>query len=445
MRDIFILAVVLGSAPICLFRPYLGILMWTLISYLSPHRFTWGVAYHFPVAEVIAVPTLVGLVFTRKMNRQVMMRETLLALLLWIWFGVTLLYASHQPLFAAHIAEGTTQLVRVSKILLMTVATVLLVTSKKELKYLYLVTSFSFGLLAIKGALFGMRTGGESRVWGPPDTFIADNNDMALALNMSLPIFFFLAQEEENRLLRILLRIMFVCGIFCVILTYSRGGLLGLGVVLTMLAIKSHRKLIAGSLLTICVLLVLSFAPAKWMTRMQALVSGQLDSSAMVRIGVWKFGLSIARAYPITGGGLGTYEDPELFERLSPEPLPGGHLYTGPHSIYFQVLGEQGYVGLALFLLLLASCIFSLRGLRRRARGLPAYSWMINYSHMLEVSLVAYMVSGAFLGRAYFDFFYLIIACVAVSKIIYKRDVALAAWEREASPAVTPEEELVRP
>src|SRR5713226_3714472 len=202
MRDYIILAIILGSLPICLFWPYFGVLMWTWIAYFNPHRFTWGIAYHFPVAEVIAIPTLAGLVITRKFNHRILYRETLLLGLLWVWFAITLLYASHVPLFAGHITEGTAQFVRVSKILLMTVATILLVTSKKELKYLYLVTSFSFGLLALKGALFGLRTGGQSRVWGPPDSFIGDNNDMALSLNMSLPMLFFMAQDEENRLLR---------------------------------------------------------------------------------------------------------------------------------------------------------------------------------------------------------------------------------------------------
>src|SRR5258708_33931808 len=91
-----------------------------------------------------------------------------------------------------------------------------------------MVTALSFGALAIKGAIFGIRTGGESGVWGPPDSFIADNNSFALAVNMSLPMLFFLARDENRRAYRWLLHLAFACGVLSVVLTYSRGGLLGL-------------------------------------------------------------------------------------------------------------------------------------------------------------------------------------------------------------------------
>jgi putative inorganic carbon (HCO3(-)) transporter len=74
MRDFIVLAIVLGSAPICLFRPYYGVLLWVWIAYFNPHRFTWSYAYDFPVAMVIAVPTLMGLFFAKEMNRKIMFR-----------------------------------------------------------------------------------------------------------------------------------------------------------------------------------------------------------------------------------------------------------------------------------------------------------------------------------------------------------------------------------
>ena len=75
----------------------------------------------------------------------------------------------------------------------------LLVTSKERLRYLFLLTAACLGILAVKGAIWGILTGGALRVYGTQRSFLADNNDFALALNMTLPISFFLARQETNR------------------------------------------------------------------------------------------------------------------------------------------------------------------------------------------------------------------------------------------------------
>ena len=76
MRDYLVVGIVLSAAPACLFNPFFGVLMWTWIAYMNPHRFTFGFAYNFPVALVIAIPTLVGLLFTseRKSSRRFIRR-----------------------------------------------------------------------------------------------------------------------------------------------------------------------------------------------------------------------------------------------------------------------------------------------------------------------------------------------------------------------------------
>jgi len=427
VRDYAILGIILGSVPICFLSPYFGTLMWYWIAYFSPHRYGWGIAYAFPVAQVVALPTLAGLALNyRKLNRHVFVRETLILLLLWIWFAITLIHAMNTPAFAGHVADARFQMERVSKVLIFTFVAILAVTSREKLRLLSMLTAFSFGVLAIKGTLFGLRTGGTSRVWGPPDSFIADNNDMALALNMSLPLLFFLAREEKNRTLRIALHVGLVCAIIAVLLTYSRGGLLGLAAVLGYIAIKSRQKVAAGVLITVGVFLAFTLAPPQWMERMSTLVSGSMDDTAKQRVITWSFGWRLAQEYPLTGGAFEAFPDEELFQRYSPEPLPGGtYRSASPHSIYFQVLGEHGFVGLGLFAMLLFGALSSLRKLRRWGRKIPTLSWMTNYSDMFTGSILAYMVSGAFLGRAYFDFFYQLVASVIIMKIIWRREVQL--------------------
>jgi probable O-glycosylation ligase (exosortase A-associated) len=313
----------------------------------------------------------------------------------------------------------------------MTFVLILIVTSKKRLEVLFIVTALCFGALAIKGTLFGVRTEGGFRVWGPPDSFVYDNNDLGLALNMTLPMMYFLARETSSKRLRRVLWICFFSSVLAVILTYSRGALLGLAVVLGIICMRSNRKFIAGALLIVFVCFVLAFAPPAWMDRMGNFAHGELDESAQGRLHAWQFAFELAFRYPITGGGFETFT-PELERRFTPQ-----FAFAGPHSIYFQTLGEQGFVGLAIFLFLLAGCFFSLWRIRRQVRGQPSLSWIANYSMMLETCLLGYVVSGAFLPRAYFDLWFQLAAATALLKILYRQELASLAGEPLASPAET--------
>jgi putative inorganic carbon (HCO3(-)) transporter len=427
MRDLLLLVIILGSVPISFVEPFYGVLVWTWIAYFNPHRYTFSYMYNFPVAAVIAAPTLFGMVFSKKINRDFMVRETVLLGVLWTWFVITYVNATHVPLFQGHIPDAKAELIRVSKILLMTVVMILVVNTRERLKYVFFVTAFSFVPLVFKGALFGFRTGGESRVWGPPESFLADNNGFALAVNMSLPILFYFGRIEQNRILRRILNISFACGILTVILTYSRGGLLGLIAVLLVIAFKSRFRVLSGFLVVILGFTVLTFAPQKWMERMGTLTggTGNIDSSAKQRLVSWGTTWNFVMDYPIMGGSFRSLPNVDLFQRYQSEPLPGGFLSSGPHSIYFQTLGEQGFVGLGLYLLLIASSIFSLRHLRRGARILPSTKWVMTYTDIIEASMAGFLVSGAFLGLADFDLFFQLIACTIILKILWRREVAI--------------------
>jgi probable O-glycosylation ligase (exosortase A-associated) len=443
LRDYLIVGFIVGCAPFCIFYPYLGVLLSSWIAYFNPHQFAWGFANTFPVAQVVVIPTIIGTPFAKDINRRIFTRETLLLLVFWAWVCLTMVNTHFEPLFADHIELGTFRLIEFSKIMVLTLLTIFLVTSQKKLKNLLMVTAFSLGLIALKGTIFGILTGGQFRVWGPPRSFIADNNDFGLALNMVIPMLFFLGRDEQNKKLKILFKITFVCSVVAVLLTYSRGAMLGMTAVMAMLVLKSRYKAISALIIVVIAFLVISFAPGAWMARMGALADGQLDQSAHQRLTSWSFAWSLAKNYPITGGGFECFT-PNLFAMYSPtDPQTGlfGHTSSGPHSIYFQVLGEQGFVGLAIFLGLLASCLLSARRLRKQAARFPAVAWVASYSQMVELGILAYMVSGAFLGRAYFDLYFQIVAVLIILKLVCTRDLR-AAMAAARKPATEREPEL---
>lgn len=418
MRDFIVLAIILGSVPVCFFNPYFGVLMWYWVTYFNPHRFTWGMAYNFPVAAMIAAPTLVGTLFAKKSLRSLAVRESILLLALWFWYSFTYMYAQGVPLFAGNMLDANYEIGHISKILLFTIVMILLVNTKERLRGVVLVTAGSLGLLAVKGALFGLRTSGESRVWGPTDSFLSDNNAFGLALNMCLPLLFFLAGQEKRKWLRISIWITFASTILVILLTYSRGALLGLGVVLLALILKSRHKVVGSFVMVFVAFLVLSFAPGAWMDRMSGFLKGDLDSSAQQRLVSWGTAWNFSHDYPITGGSFDVLPNVDVFQRYQPRPLPLGFLSSGPHSIYFQLLADQGFPGLGLFLLLIVSCYWSLWRTRVKARALESTTYLIPYTQMVEVSILGFMVSGAFLGFVYLDVIYEMIGLVVVVKVL---------------------------
>ncbi len=423
MRDVILFIIIAISIPISFFRPYFGILIWTWIAFFNPHRFTWGFMYNSPLAAAVAAPTLLGCLFTSKLNRNILKLETLVLAGLWAWFAITFLHALQVPLFQEHLADAKLELLRVSKILLMTFVMILLVNSYRKFKYLVVVTAACFGVLAMRGTIFGLRTGGESRVFGPHDSFLTDNNAFALAINMALPMFLFLARDEKRRSYRWLLYLAFVFGVISVVLTYSRGGLLGLVAVLLAITLKSNYKLVSSFFVALACVGVFAFAPPQWMDRMTGLARGEVDRSGHQRLVSWGTSWNFAMDYPITGGSFNALPNVQLFQRYQPEPLPGGFLSSGPHSIYFQMLEEQGFVGLTLYLFLVGSCWASLLSLRRRSGRSPLSQWIVPYTHMIEVSLLGFLVSGAFLGFANFDLFYQLVAMVIILKVIYEKEM----------------------
>jgi putative inorganic carbon (HCO3(-)) transporter len=417
MRDVIILGLVFATLPFCFVRPFFGILMWQLVSLLNPHRFSYGAAYTFPVAEAIAIPTLLGFVLFNHNYKALFTREIAIILCLWGWFTFTSYHNSQMPLFSDFAALTWYRWRFVSKILLMTLVTVAVVNTRERFRWYLLVTAAALGILVLKAVPFMILTGGSFRLYGPPGSMLADNNDFGLGLNMTLPVFFFLSTLETKPWLRLLLRFVFLATIPAVLFTYSRGAMLGLCFVLFLMMLRAPYKVFFVPAIASMVILVVLFAPEQWQRRMDLRRDGALiDDSALSRVNAWTYCYRLSQDYPLTGGGFEAFTQP-LFDRYAPNARD----VHGPHSIYFGVLAEHGYPGLACYLLLIGSCLFSLFRIRSQARILGDNA-LGTYALMVQFSLLAFLVSGAFLGRAYFDYYFSFVGCVPMLKLLARTE-----------------------
>jgi len=255
-----------------------------------------------------------------------------------------------------------------------------------------------------------LMTGGGYRVWGPPGSFIAGNNELAAALLMVTPFFFFLAKSVTRRWLQYALYGGATLIMISVMFSYSRGAFLAMAVTALYLWWHSRRKGALAALALVGILGALPFVPEQWFARMDTIQTYQEDESAMQRINSWTHAFNIAKDR-ITGAGYSAWTK-QLYAIYAPDPTQ----VFDAHSIYFQMMGEHGFIGLGLFLLLFFLGWSKAGALRRKHQHNPEMRWAVRLMAMSQVSLVAYASGGAFLGLGFFDLPYHILTFVVITE-----------------------------
>lgn len=427
MRDVLVTMSVLGLLPFCLFRPWVGVLVWSWLAYMNPHRLTWGFAHDFPFSQYVALATLLGFVFTNARKSFLFSREILVLGAMWIWFFLTSTAAMYPE-------DAWNKFGIVSKILLMALLVVPLFQDRQKLRILLVVIAVSAGFYGVKGGLFALGTGGQYMVLGPPDSFFESNTETALILNMTLPLLLYLGREETRRWARWAFRAGFVLTMVAVPFTYSRGGVIGLAVVLAVLFVKARRRVLLAPVVIAGLVAFTMVAPAQWMNRMETLEHYQEDGSANLRMMSWQVALGIVRDRPVFGGGFRALQHRSTYDIYMPEyPREFGH---DAHSIYFNLIGEHGWIGLGLFGVLVCMTFLKLYNLRRLARGNPSIAWAANYAHMLQACIATYLTTGAFLSVAYFDMAYQVFILVPVIHAVALQELGAEQARTAASVPV---------
>lgn len=412
MRDILVALIIFGTIPFILTRPYIGLLVWSWIGYMNPHRLTFGFAYSFPWVMLIAIVTLLSLAISKERKRIPMSSFTILLFLFLAWCTVTTMYAV-QP------ASAIEKLEEFAKVLVMVFVTLMVVNTRERMHWLVWVIVVSLGFYGLKGGVFTLTHGGSSHALGPPGSFISDNNAFAMALCMTLPLMRYLQLHSARKWVRIGLGITMVLTGITVLGTYSRGGLVGLVIVGAALLLKGRGRIALAATLIIVGLTAYHFMPAQWTERMGTLNDASQTDSGQTRLQSWEFATNLALHHPLVGGGFDAYQNAGTWEQYAPKNA----VQRAVHSIYFRVLGEQGFPGLFLFTALLATSYLSCRRVRKKTRDLPEQRWAFDLASMLQVSMVAFMAAGAFLPMTYFDLTYQLMAVCVLLELYVRREV----------------------
>ena len=384
---------------------------------MNPHRLGWGFATNFPFAMIVGAVTLTGLFLTSDRKSVPWNGVTLIWAAFLIWMSVSTMFAIYPDL-------AFEQWEKVAKIQTMVLVTMMLIRDRERIEGLIWIIVISLGFYSVKGGLFAIRTGGQYKVWGPKGSFIEDNNQLALAIIMVIPLMWYLSQVVANKWLRYGLRVAIGLSALSAFASYSRGAFLAIGAIAGYMLLKSRSKLPLIMLTLALVPAGLVFMPDQWSERMSGISDYEADTSAMGRIYVWRLATQVALDSPLVGAGFGAFERRGLHKQYqevvtgsSDNSRHGGHfIATNPHSIYFLVLGEHGFIGVFLFVVLLITSFVMAGRIKKLTRDREDLQWAGLLGTAVQTSIIGYAVGGAFLGLSYFDLYYHLIALIVVTR-----------------------------
>ena len=412
MRSLLFVLDMLCLLPIAMARPFVGVLLWDWIAFMNPHRVVWGFGVDWPWGWATFVVTIAGWAFSRE-KKQIAVNPTTVLMGLFI-LGITM----NMPFALSPWAAEYQGWLRVLKMFTFFILTASLLTDKRRIDALIWMIVISIGFWIFYQGGASVITLGGHKAFGPPDSMITDNNIFAAAILVVLPLINYLRLQARHKLVRVVLLLTMGLTLLTVLASYSRGAFLGIFAVSVVLWWRSRSKLAGLIVLGTALGAAVMFMPADWVARMHTIDHYQHDNSAESRLQIWNIAWHLALHHPLTGVGFhGT-----LFHRVVDTVFPGG-ITIAIHSIWFQALGEQGFVVFFIWLAITLVGAWNTQRIVRLTRGRPELAWAWDLARMVQVSIVAYTVTGTFLPIAYWDIYFTVLVAVQMAHVLVVRQL----------------------
>ena len=420
MRAIFLLVLFASILIRTIGAPQAGVLGWTWLTLMQPQRLVWGFFETFQFNMILALVTLLSWFFSREPKRPPLN----FAIFLWLSF---MAFITLTTIFALSPDAAWGRWDKTFKVMALGIFVATIMTNQLRIHALIWVIVLSLGYYGVKGGAFTLMTGAAGRVTGPESTGLGDNNNLALALCVLMPLINYLRLQSGHWLVRLGAAGAMGLNALAILGTYSRGGLIGLAITGGYLWWKSRQKVIIAFLAIIMAIPAIQIMPKDWTDRMQTIQTADQDASFQGRLAAWQFAINIAVARPLTGAGFNGSEDPAVFQHYNPGSVVV-RWGLAAHSLYFQLLGDHGFIGLGLYLGLVGITWIYAGRTRRRARSDPTLAWAADLGVMIQVALVSFMVVGAALSMAYYDMIFLLISIsIALHELVIRTQLLPAA------------------
>ena len=443
MRDILLFLtyrtyMVLGlSAPFVFGLGY----VWTDI--LLPQHVAYSIMRSFPIAMIMGAATVAMYLIV---DRRSPPRPTLgwvLLLLFAAWVTLTTTWA-----VAPDEAWGKWNWA--VKTVLFAAFLPFLFRSRVQLEALILTFLFSLSGHLIATGLKAVVTGGGygKKIGLIPDMLgIGETSFLSMVSAVAIPLILFLKRHSliipRFRHTALGYNAIAAVAVLTALGTFARTGLIALGVLACLLWIQSKRKVLVGLGLLMTGGIAALVMSQAWFDRMSTITNPNGESSAGQRLDIWKWTWSYVADHPL-GGGFNAYV---ISSFVRHEADGTEYTVTGRafHSLYFEILGEHGYVGFGLFALMILTMFGTMFRVRRKTRGIAELEWLHDLMKALMMATLIYLCGAAFIGVGFQPPIYYFMAIVISAGQYYVRATKRPSSRSSRPPARTRASPLPRP
>ncbi len=410
-RVAIVLAVCLIGGALVILEPYLGILGYVVLAFLRPQEVFWGLGGE-RLTLIVSVATLAAamLHFTRKPKLSFLLRpQNLLILTLWasIWLSTQ---------FGRFTQGPGVWMDYYSKLFVIYFAVLAVVTTRQRLEVMVGTLALSLGYLCWWANEMYFFHGWHTvhGPGGPGDTFY-DHNDFAMVMVMTIPMLWFLARLMPNAWLKWAVRFIIPFAMHGVMVTYSRGGFLGMGLVLLFCALRDPNRKLGGLLIAGGVVFFAMFTGPEYRDRIVSILGFEEDTSAQGRFGAWEAGAAMVADNPFFGVGLKQYLRAFSYYSSAAEFVA--------HNSWVQLAAECGLPALFSWVGLMGMTGWSSWRVIRRARLLPEPERQRaeHVAHAVAGALLGYAWCGLLLSAEDLEFFYFLVAMGAILDLLTKQ------------------------
>ncbi|MHA3791053.1 putative O-glycosylation ligase, exosortase A system-associated [Sphingomonas sp. YL-JM2C] len=467
MRDLFLIGFLVAILLAGFRRPFLFVCAYVYVDIVSPQRISYYLLSSVPVSLIVFIAAFLGWAINDdKSLSKPTPRQVLLILLL--------LYCGYTTLTADYPDAALEKWDWVWKALVFSIFMPMTLYTRIRIEGVLLFMLLCLSSIAVVGGAKTLAGGGG---YGTLNLMVANNSGMyesstisAFAI-CSIPLILYMAKYSTIVRPTIFSRLYWYALAFACLLipigTQTRTGLLCIVLAGVLELRATKRRFLYIGIIAAITTAGIPFLPKTYTQRMDTIQGYKGDASASTRLAVWKWTLDYSKSHPF-GGGFEAYRGNKLTIDMSYRTADGTVVSVvgydagrSFHNAYFEMLGEQGYPGLALFLAVHLIGIFRMEVIRRSyLKEQGANAWVSPLAAALQHAHLIYMLGSSFVGIAFQPYIYYIIAVeigfdryvqIHVKRRVWnpfrkrRRDVEAEEEASEAEALPEPEPEPERP
>ena len=426
MRDLFFVAFLGAMLLLGMRRPFLMVLGYVYVDIVSPQHLSYYLLNSVPVSLIFFLGAVGGwLIFDRKQVFTFGPRQgAMLLLLIYCYFSTE---NADFPL------EATAKWDWVWKVLVFAIFLPLTITTRLRIEALATTMILSAASIIIAAGIKTAASGGGYGVlnlMSDSNSGLYESSTLACVAISLIPFILYL--RRNSTIFPPDWRVSLFCGALCFacllipVGTEARTGLICIAALSVMMLRAVKRPFLYVFAAAFLGLASLPLLPESFTKRMDTMNEVQADESASTRLAVWRWTLDYVGIHPM-GGGFDSYRGNSFrYEvRASSKFDPNAPAVQEPgstvvvvdearafHSAYFEMLGEQGWPGLGIWLFIHLSGLLRMEMLLRRYRNRAPEDghWIAGLATALQQANIIYLIGAAFIGVAYLSFAYMLIA-----------------------------------